>query len=59
MTPDIRFLVFDHIRHVRQIRDHVRQFYSNCRTLFCGEKLPGVTVTFELFLEGEPIQIQY
>ena len=38
MTPDIRFLVFDHIRHVRQIRDHVRQFYSNCRTLFYGEK---------------------
>ena len=37
MMPDIRFLVFAHVRHYAKIlahvRDHVRRFYGNCRTL--------------------------
>ena len=37
MKPDICFSVFSHVRHVRQIlahvRDQVRRFYGNCRTL--------------------------
>ena len=35
-TPDIFFLVFDDVPHVHQnfgIRDHVRRFYGNNRTL--------------------------
>ena len=47
MTPNIGFLIFADARHVRQfflarVRNHVRRFYGNCRTLTESRNSPCI-----------------